>query len=67
MLWSECLRQTLAGGLSDVVLLGLFLGLDLVWWIAFAAAIAVFVTLLFDFLAATQCGQYHADGPYFQG
>ena len=34
----ENLRQTLASGLSAVAFLGLFFGLELVWWIASRAA-----------------------------
>ncbi len=43
---SEGLRQTLAGSVAGVAFLGLFFGVQLVWWVSFLAAVFVFGAVL---------------------
>ena len=42
----EILRQFLAGAVASVVFLVLFLGVDLVWWLAAGAAVVAFVGII---------------------
>ena len=46
MALSQLMRQVISGVLASLAFLILFFGLTLVWWAAFAAAVAVFVASL---------------------